>query len=68
MTGGTITGNTSDNTGAGVYAGAYAYYAGSASAKTDVSGTATIIDNKNNGKADNICLVNAADDGKRLIR
>lgn len=64
MTGGTITGNTSDNTGAGVYAGAYAYYAGSASAKTDVSGTATIIDNRNNGKADNICLVNAADDGK----
>ena len=57
MAGGSITGNTSNNTGAGVYACSFAE--GPGVANLEVTDAATITGNKNNGKDDNLCLTSS---------
>ncbi len=63
ISGGSISGNTSNNTGAGVYLTASArentYWHGGA-ATLEVSGDAMIINNKNQGKEDNVFLSESA--------
>ena len=63
ISGGSISGNTSNNTGAGVYLTASArkntYWHGGA-ATLEVSGDAMIINNKNQGKEDNVFLTESA--------
>ena len=65
ISGGSISGNTSNNTGAGVYLSAYArentYWSGGA-ATLEASGDAMIINNKNQEKEDNVFLKESATD------